>query len=611
MLYYPINVAPQNLSVDATRTNHLTFTFKGDKMSGVRYRYVDYNTNTIAKDTIVSGLAYYNDNTVEVPISMLPNTLTNGHDYVTEMMLVQHDSNNNPIYDMPVVGGVVKDVRSALSYFISPNINSIYQWDSSVINGKNVRVPTMYNNAVFGGMVIQIGNTKSLIEWYNPETGEIQIKDYIYANIGDRYYIYANYIITPQYYFSCRNTPIVYVDGNNALDSIEVLGTYSQAQNVGIKTYQMSLYWANNQNFANAELISKSEPTYSQLIRFAFTSPYRHDINNAFGNVDFYRIVCDVVTQDGMTVTATDEYGMNPINRNSIVDKEDENYHAGNNLYSFKLEYNNHSGRAEFIMDGYGSNVFVDSDIASLQIYRENLKTGVNEPIDTLMEWTSHDDRPTLSGWDYTVPTQGRFRYSLVGFSEYGNAVIPRIYEDGEKIYTEGIGNFPCNDIEISDTAYYITELTPVESSRDLNPNYAKDFKPEFRIGDTWKIMTEVENTTITNNLDRYTQVGYGKYPETTSTDVGYMSGSLSAYIGDMNCASGEFANDIEIISAWRKFITQNKPFLLRSQKGDVWVVNISDSPTTEYEESTPHIPTKMSFSWIEVYGIRDIRILP
>ena len=208
-----------------------------------------------------------------------------------------------------------------------------------------------------------------------------------------------------------------------------------------------------------------------------------------------------------------------------------------------------------------------------------------------------------LLGYDLTASTKGNYQYTLKRFDDDGGVMIPVVMPS-----YEGIGTFPSEIIHTNETAYYITNLIPTQDQSDIyHPNESASKKYMFNIGDTWKFMCDIQNTTVTNNLDTVTHVGYSKYTASTSTDVNYMSGTLSGFFGRMNCAEKKFEDNIALVRAWREFITQKGVFLLKSQKGDVWVVNITDNPTTDYDESYHTIPTTFSFSWAEAYDVHDL----
>ena len=49
--------------------------------------------------------------------------------------------------------------------------------------------------------------------------------------------------------------------------------------------------------------------------------------------------------------------------------------------------------------------------------------------------------------------------------------------------------------------------------------------------------------------------------------------------------------------------------YLLKSQKGDVWLVNLTNTQETSYGEMQQELPTTFSFSWAECGSTDDIDI--
>ena len=78
--------------------------------------------------------------------------------------------------------------------------------------------------------------------------------------------------------------------------------------------------------------------------------------------------------------------------------------------------------------------------------------------------------------------------------------------------------------------------------------------------------------------------------------------------LGHLDCATKEFVDNISMVKAWRRFITQQKPFMLKTQKGDVLIVNVSN-PNTEYDEGQRDILTRLNFDWHECMDIKDVDI--
>lgn len=612
MIQYPTNVSPQNIAIDATSTanTHVTFTLNADCLSYVRYRIFEYDTGEIVvNDTKYNtGFSPLGYNGYKISTSFGSNILTNGKDYILQMMLCQRTADGTEfLYDMPVLGGVVTGSPARNKIYVAKDITSIYPWGYT----SGVYYPC---SSIGDSMIIKINGESHVIKYYNPQVtvddkvyGMIETVDSFSFDVTDsmNYEIYSNFVISPQYFFSCRSKPSVSFTHNSYSNRLYVKGTYSQVQNSMIKYYVLKLYWSNNPSFWNTpesngsrtELVAETNKIYSQDIEYSFWNCYRHDSSYAHDTNDYYKVVCEIVTQDNMVYTS-DGYiiTLSPANHSDVT---------GNTLYSYDISWDKQKGRVIHALRGYGSAGI--GVTGTYELFRTDLDS--NETV-MLEPHFFERDGAVLYGYDITASTHGNYKYELFLFdntNEHEGAVIIPDVDSG---YT-GIGIFPCNTIKTEECAYYITDLNMLDDDDLLyHPNESGTKKLRFSIGDIWKFVGEIQDTTVTNNLDRITHVGYGRYVSSTSTDVNYMSGTLSAMIGYVNCTTREYVDNIALVRAWRKFITQKKPFLLKSQKGDVWVVNVTDNPSTQYQENYHKIPTTFSFSWAESYNINDIRIV-
>ena len=52
------------------------------------------------------------------------------------------------------------------------------------------------------------------------------------------------------------------------------------------------------------------------------------------------------------------------------------------------------------------------------------------------------------------------------------------------------------------------------------------------------------------------------------------------------------------------EFISGDNPFILKSDKGDVWMINIVNSPSRSYDETIEPILTKIRYEWAEVQDV-------
>lgn len=607
MIQYPTNVSPENVAIIPSRTE-VSFNFNGDILSTATYRIRDYDTGEIVHTSYVvhgdySPLGY---NGAYIPMNVLSSSfISTGHNYVLQMMLTQHTpSADSPIYDMAVLSGTISPRQPAIGYgatqiFAGKNISAIYPW-----GGTDVRTPTYDDNDfLVAGMIMQLGNETRLITSYTPdfngEDGLIEIESAFTTRLtsGTPYKIYSNFIITPQYYFSCRVNPTVSLSHICYSNRIACSGTYTQIDNSLIKYYQLELQWANNANFVNSdtspdrtESIYTTGKIYSQEIRYTFWNPYRSDNRGLLTTTDYYRIICTIVTNDNQVYTASPYvFTITPTDYSDVV---------GNTLYSYDLSWDRDLGRVLHTLRGYQSGgIGVQG---TYELFREDLDSG--EIVQVQPNFNKVVATGVIQGYDATASTQGHYKYMLKMFDDNGGIIIPNISPE-----YQGDDSYPSDTIQTNECAYYITDLTVNEALSDYHPNEVSNGKLRCDIGDTWKFVGEIDDTTVTNNLDRVVHVGYNRYITTTSTDVNYMSGTLSAMIGYVNCMSKEYVDDISLVRAWRKFITQKKMFLLKSQKGDVWVVRITDNPTTQYQENYYKIPTTFTFSWAECCNVDDI----
>lgn len=574
MLQYPTNVSPENTAKPAD-TTRMSFTFNGDRLSyykvcatklstGYRYNIYSYGEDE------GSSLPVYNGEEVAMPTNAP--YLENGEDYVWQVLLAQRDlTGTNPLYDIPVCRGAIQGVGvgDATQIYIDKNL-PIYEWGYD--NGTDSYKPTLdSNNGVLAGMVLEINGERKLISSYKRGVpygdgyagfAVVESAFTTTPSEGDRYQIYANYLISPQYYFMCRATPSLsltldYERQNDEIKSdlnLVVAGAYSQAQSSPIKYYTITLSANKESGTLNtAKKIAESGKVFSQRIGYTF----ENCLQGVFDGEDVtditYYAVCELVTQDNVTYAAYTEMTINDID--DSAPRTTELTWLPINLYGCNMR------RASTNLVGQ-----------TTKIYRTDLDT--NETIQ-LTEGESL--------YDFKASTHGNYRYTTI----YYNTEEGKPYSKSTKHY----------DVSTNFDGYFISALIPQNDTL-------------YYVGDTWKFICDIENSTIVQNLDIASQIGYAPYPSVSSTELNYMSGTLSGYIGYFDCCEHEYRDDISLVKAWREFISQPHPFLLKSQKGDVWMVNIVESPKVEYEEDYYKIPTRFTFSWAECGNVNDYAIV-
>lgn len=560
MLQFPTNVYPQNVAFDANNQQSLTCVFNGDVLSSVWYKAYDYYSGSLVSTSHRRTLAY---NGESGGISLNTGSFENGNDYVIQLMYTQTTADGTEnVYDMPIVRGNILSA-SGTSIMIADKIQNIYEWNVS----NNVCSPSTIDDVVYAGAIIRVGAETRFINSYNRSTGQLIVDSAFTGSIANKSYtILANYLVTPQYYFMCREKPTLTVTkrlsdtGVQIPPDIIVEGSYSQADGSMIKYYTISLYWIKT-GIVSYQLIDTSEKIYSQQIKYRFVNSWVDQGNETIT----YRAVCDVVTQDGETVSSHVDFDITADNEIVVIDNlnlglvndYEPDYVPSQTALNWRKIH-----QAVHINPHWTENVTSD---ATVDVYRRDLENGK----------VIHLFAGYGGTYDWTVPNKGEFEYVVLARDR--NTGVPWVASrQSAQIKTNFIG-------------YSITELIPVMGSKQM-----------FARGDCWEFIGEIDDTTTTQNLNRTVQAGHNKYIVTSSGESNYLTGTLTADIGHIKCPDGTYKDTIDMVNAWRDFISRSSIYFLKTQKGDTLIVNIEDTPTVTYEENSPNVPARISFNWAE-----------
>lgn len=173
---------------------------------------------------------------------------------------------------------------------------------------------------------------------------------------------------------------------------------------------------------------------------------------------------------------------------------------------------------------------------------------------------------------------------------------------------------YPCENDYTDKTIQSVREdddhydIRPSEYKVSIE-QYACAKKP-YKVGDTWRFYAAIDSGEILSNLNRTVHVGTSTYPSVTGTNNKYQSGTFTTDVVTLDCSSEKLYDNIEKINEWLRFITDDCLFILKSDKGDVWIVSITDNPSRSYDESVSEIITKVSYSWVEVDSVNNIQIV-
>lgn len=579
MLQYPIDVYPDNVAVDKyseLNDRRVHFTFKGDFLKAFVIRFYDYNSgNVVSNDAPVydfddEGLVFkhigYNNTTVYS--GAIIGNLPQPKSLIMQMMLIEGSRSVAGVDPSRFVlrGRLEEGCESGSTTIkIENKINNIYEWD---LNVTNVRSPftVTENDRVYdlNVMSIVINGQKIKINSYDYNTGELVLNSGVSSELdkGTAYEIYSNYLVTEEYYFetdTMPELPTVYLYPVFDSTGIHFKGACTGVLDYYTITMQKKKMGFNDEYFD----IAQTDKIYSQNIEYNFVDDYDYDDMGGNSDTRIYRFIVNAKTQNGFYITGTSNDWAMPVRENTEIATHPI-VEMVNGINTPKIQWREPSGVQPWHYRVYRIDA---EEMYALKPYKQlvydNKRTGFD---------------------DFSASNHGVYKYMIVPYDPNGDRIAKAIITD----------TFTCNQI-----GYTITSIT------DQNINV--DSKPFYLAGNTWTFLVDIDNTTVTQNLDNTLHVGYGKYSSKTSTNVNYASGSMSAYLGELNCMNKKYTDTIKLVQEWRKFISQDCQFILRSQKGDVWMVNIVDNPTTEYQEDVASLPTKFTFSWAECGSIDDI----
>ena len=640
MIYKPYNVYPHNSSIDANEDNTFSFIFSGDYLTYMDYHFYDVSNGEMVRHSYVSLKSQNVYNNEEKRIRFNKGTFENGKKYKYKMNLYQSKA------DIFVVQGTVRsipetalsDVQIPISYGIT-EIESPIHYD---ING---------TDTIFGACYIEIndGNIceRRMISNYNPELkygtgdgyGNYDYRTYITISApfsikpteGTTYKIFKNYITTPEYYFECYSKPIILpVAKLNNHGNIECSSQYYQLQNIGIKNYQYTLYKSiedsvisettiiENENNTNTKIYVSDVGNvgYAKYVTISYT-----DSDNGY-NISETRSISGFSLSDNY-VTVSEEFSFTPsVGMNVKIFNGSMTMIAESPVVynqSLKCEFNNIirdiqyklslkvitqtntivENEIEGIFQSVGTNdgsrefdCYIDNDNNDIRISYNISKPALveREDINTL------DTERIVFGYqpihDYLAASNKNYQYHIIDMIKENDE-----WKYGSKYTSEILSPVWCNWVIYS-----------LEEWRNLNTDVPN--KETYRVSGSWKLFINAEEGDITQNINRHVHVGYYDKPKVTVNDNNYISGTLSCDITQVSPVDSKLTDSIYKAQEWRKFITENELFLLKNPKGDVWVVSITDNPTTKYNYQNKLKQTTVSFSFTECRDIKDIAIV-
>lgn len=562
MLRTPVNVIPQNSAVDCKIHGEggdlFQFTFSGKNAVGYECLYYDCMTEKIVgsrewtDEDNVWHIEYtkwlekfeegriYNNEIIYRYVTYFSDPLLfqNGRNYKYTMRIIQNK------HDNIMLSGRLKENSS--------ESNKIYVARGLVNAWNGLRPPaTYFDDSEFYSIYIQIGYERhKIVEIIMDNSNyDTLVLDEGFTEMpkkGDQWKAISNYILTPFYFFKCRKYPELTVDYKyNADGTLYCSADYYQEQNVDVKKYKWELYKNINDNY---ELVAESPFLFNERLDFTFSE---------YLDIAIYKAKCIVYTQDDVVVeTETDAITPTGATITGVT-----------------------SAVATWDSESKAVDIAISVDSANIgqvdcSIYRETIGENSIRLIAKIPVYYS-----------------GHYKDITAGNKSYRYAIEVSKMVSGVDTKYIGGGTNIINVTEIE--GWTFTSLSYNENEQIY------DYTNSYISGTTWCVELDVQNEDIESNLNREVHVGSGMLPKVTVNDVNYISGGFSGLVKNFDCTELETNDDIGDVEKWRKFITANNPFLIRSPKGDVWIGVVTET-STKYDDVSYNTTVSVNFTEIE-----------
>lgn len=671
MINFPTNVHPHNNAIVIEKEqqsnghyvhmNDFYFTYTGGFSLGrAEINLFDMNTETqlLSRSQVYTQLggnyskAYSEDKIEFTNTNNISSVCDNGHNYAYNLILFQYDFNDNPVYDMFLFKGKIDVVLESTT---------------------QIQFETEIENLYAGYAVMYIGNEYRLITNYNSSTGIATIESAFSnaLTVDTTFKVYCNYVKSQNYFFKARSLPTVSANLSREYGQVKASINYSQPENIPLKYWQYSLWqtdnlskWINGRtpaDYTEYEDIIDTRHYYigtgfenivNKIIWFDASMTIALDDDTTYVTTETSKKPMNnqIIAYNSSTGIATmavtsslmpvSRYIPKPSTRFTIRDNKipfiskSIPHYTNNTNYRFNIDASGHSYRLKYDVVTQ-DNVFV-SGTADVT-YNEATETLINQITkiylqndnnSIVIEWDSNGD------WEYQVPClifrkdEDDSVFKIIGIAIHSDACFIDYSVANSKKYQYMI--MPCNysnknsyyrtvssePISIEFNGWTITAISPINDSRYTETYSFKQYKEVlssdiklYSVGDTWKLEGDIENPTISQNLNKVMQVGLSKYPTVIKNDNNYLSGTFNGLLGHLDCTTDDWYDSIYLVEKWRKFIADNTQFIIRNHKGDVLCVELSTTsvPTTTYDENTKQLITTVQFDFVEFDNVDNL----
>ena len=157
-----------------------------------------------------------------------------------------------------------------------------------------------------------------------------------------------------------------------------------------------------------------------------------------------------------------------------------------------------------------------------------------------------------------------------------------------------------------------------------------EDVKIIYQVtSNVWTLGLNMEEPTISQNINVSSWDTLGQYPKFSMGQRNYLSSTFTSFLGKIQewevdggslkkCSYTErdfkygdkYSREVDKMNAWKQFISDGELKLLKDNKGNSWIVYITDVPTYSMKTMSNSQPTVISFNWKEAEDVDIVSIV-
>lgn len=506
-----------------------------------------------------------------ISINMAGNrTHGNGHDYICIMTIFQAQQGASESETSPGLYNV---------YMGAGRIQADSETATQVNIGKNIPYirPIRRNNndqRIVGGCVIKLSNRMLLIESYDASTGiatvlsSSKVNGSTYSarttNAGEPFQLITNYLQCDPFTFYLRAAPTVSLAYTIDGDGLNVTGTYSQTNGVGLQSYQLKVeYYSDVEHDGGYRLMTfEGEKKYSNVI--AGTFPVLGELyDTTILSNNGMRITCEVTTQENYT-------------KRYMLDVKAATYNQAHQITAIDFEYS--TGNISSVTDGLETLY-----IFSVERTRNALAILYGAPHHCAT--AIYDDTLNKAPFNRITEGNGRYyKYFVWGADDQGNLYRGQIKQLTNEVFGNDSAAWTLRRL-ISDGDHRYRSSTEYEFVYDLQPG------------------------AIETNINSMVYNAESEKPKYVYGNDNYDKGTFTVILNNEGNTDIDRVKDITAryidIADWNEFISSDGPFLLKTDKGDVKIVAITSNPARAYGAGIADFGVvKVTVGWTEIDDI-------